>query len=94
MHNLLIAKHEGIRAPASRNIIKKPVVARPTESVRYDGIDHFPKTVAKNRCRLCKDGKTIFMCTKCNMRLCILKHRNCFYSFHKLDMTVSEHLST
>lgn len=63
-------------------IIRKPSIKRPDEDIRYDNVDHFPNTCDRERCKLCQK-KTIFICTKCKMHLCIVKERNCFYTFHK-----------
>ncbi|XP_022815066.1 uncharacterized protein LOC111360518 [Spodoptera litura] len=64
--------------------IKKPVVARPIEEIRYDQVGHFPDSCSYGRCRYCKDGKTNVICIKCNQRLCFVAgKRNCFLNFHK-----------
>lgn len=62
--------------------IKSPVVLRPPTDVSTDKIDHFPIYTTKGRCRICTTGKTNWQCSKCNMRLCLVKNRNCFYIFH------------
>lgn len=64
--------------------IKKPVVARPIEDIRYDQVGHFPDSCSYGRCRYCKDGKTNVVCIKCNQRLCFVAgKRNCFLNFHQ-----------
>lgn len=53
---------------------------------RYDRIDHFPKKMnVKNgqRCKMeqCK-RKSLFMCRKCCVYLCMTGDEDCFYMFH------------
>ncbi|CAH2101307.1 unnamed protein product [Euphydryas editha] len=67
-----------VPGPPSRNKIINPIKVRPAEETRYDGNNHYPIVTSKGRCRKCNSGKTTFMCTKCEMRLCIKKDRNCF----------------
>ncbi|KAF9408381.1 hypothetical protein HW555_011918 [Spodoptera exigua] len=63
--------------------IKKPVVTRPIEDIRYDQVGHFPDSCSYGRCRYCKDGKTNVICIKCNQRLrFVAGKRNCFLNFH------------
>lgn len=55
------------------------------ETIRYDKYDHWPiLTDTKNaqRCKMddCK-RKTMFMCSKCKMYLCVTKS-TCFLNFH------------
>lgn len=68
--------------PAENKIIKKPVVPRPIDDLRYDGIGHLPSITDKGRCRMCKSGYSTMICIKCSTRLCIKRERNCFYEFH------------
>ena len=66
----------------SRGHNSKPI---PQQSIRKDNIDHFPIYKEKRaRCKLpgCKSCPH-FYCQKCNVYLCIDKHKNCFLSFHK-----------
>lgn len=59
---------------------------RPYNDIRFDRIDHLPKHDQKNNPTRCKqnkcDGRTFFLCEKCNVHLCISKTKNCFYEFH------------
>lgn len=62
--------------------IKRTFIPRPPIDVCNDKVDHFPIYSTKGRCRECKTGETHWICTKCNARLCLVKNRNCFYTFH------------
>lgn len=65
-----------------RNLIKSPTY-RPPNDVRYDNESHWPVLVENiGRCKLCADGKTKFMCFKCELHLCLKADRNCFVYFH------------
>lgn len=71
----------------NKKVIQKTVKERPTDSVRYDNVGHFPDSGNKtSRCRYCKDGRTMVYCIKCNMYLCFVvgqkNKRNCFRLFH------------
>ncbi|KOB75618.1 Uncharacterized protein OBRU01_06358, partial [Operophtera brumata] len=63
-------------------VIKAPVAPRPPDSVRYDNVGHLPTFVSQGRCKYCKKGYSSVCCTKCNLRLCMLEKRNCFYQYH------------
>jgi hypothetical protein len=63
--------------------IAKPFLARPVDEARLDCYDHFPVFTTQGRCRLCKNGKTTVICTKCGQRLCHTPKKNCFILFHK-----------
>ncbi|XP_050301554.1 piggyBac transposable element-derived protein 2-like [Anthonomus grandis grandis] len=68
--------------------IRVPVMARPTDDIRYDQIGHFPTFTQKGRCRLCTNGQTTVFCQKCNVRLCFVQGqntRNCFLIYHVKD---------
>lgn len=57
----------------------------PLKEVQLDAVDHFPVIVSKGRCRRCVGGQTSIMCSKCQMRLCIVPGsmpRNCFKDYH------------
>jgi len=79
-----------IGRPSTNLILSKrkrkamPIEAPPKES-RLDNIDHFPIYNTKGRCTYCTKGQTVFSCSKCSLRLCLTKERNCFYSFHKAE---------
>jgi hypothetical protein len=49
-------------------------------------LNHFPATGPTVRCYLCQRRKirheTVFMCTYCEVPLCIHKNRSCFVDFH------------
>ena len=57
----------------------------PDSSIRFDNIDHWPIIVEKrNRCKIEKcSGKTVVMCEKCNVNLCLNNSNNCFKDYHK-----------
>lgn len=63
--------------------IAKPFMPRPVDESRLDCFDHFPVYTSQGRCRLCKNGKTMVMCSKCEQRLCFTVKKNCFLLFHK-----------
>lgn len=72
----------GSLEPASATITK-PFIPRPVDESRLDCFDHFPLYTAQGRCRLCKNGKTMVTCSKCEQRLCFTVKKNCFLLFHK-----------
>lgn len=63
--------------------IKKPVAKRPTNDVRFDKLDHWPKSAKYQRCKYCKNGFASTVCIKCKVNLCYVKNRNCFLAYHK-----------
>lgn len=57
----------------------------PPVQQRTRGADHLPNVTrgVQKRCRMAKcDKKTSVYCTKCNLYLCLMGDRNCFYKFH------------
>lgn len=62
--------------------ISKTVTPRPPQEVRLDGLNHLPDIIAQGRCKLCKTGKTMIVCIKCNQRLCLTQKKKCFIIFH------------
>ncbi|XP_052130530.1 piggyBac transposable element-derived protein 3-like isoform X2 [Frankliniella occidentalis] len=59
----------------------------PSDTHRLNGKNHlivFERK--KGRCSMCRvlgrDGFTFAKCSECNVMLCVLQHRNCFYEFH------------
>ena len=53
----------------------------------FDTVDHLPQFAAtRARCALCSSKKiencTFVRCVSCNIPLCLLKERNCFYFYH------------
>jgi len=60
----------------------RTIIPRPIDDVKFDKYDHFLVRTTKGRCRYCKKGQTIYICTKCNTRLCTVKKRNCYNDFH------------
>ncbi|GAA6072527.1 piggyBac transposable element-derived protein 3-like [Tachysurus ichikawai] len=36
----------------------------------------------RGRCRHCNNGYTNTLCSKCNVRLCLLEEKNCFVDYH------------
>lgn len=58
---------------------------RPVPDVRFDLIEHWPQSIdgEPQRCKLEKcGGRSRIQCMKCNVHLCLNKHRNCFHAFH------------
>lgn len=63
---------------------KRKVSVAPVPDIRYDKVDHWPLIKpTRNRCRLCKDGRTDMQCSKCKVFLCLVKGRNCFTTYHQ-----------
>ena len=50
--------------------------------VRKDLVAHFPRKTGRGRCRQCNKGYTNTQCRKCDVRLCFLDNRDCFWDFH------------
>ena len=53
-------------------------------TLKNDNIGHWPDTVSKElrlRCKECS-AKTATKCIKCNVFLCIMTNRNCFFTYH------------
>lgn len=65
------------------DMITKPFLPRPVDEARLDCFDHFATYTSQGRCRLCKNGKTTVICSKCEQRLCFTPKKNCFLLFHK-----------
>lgn len=57
---------------------------QPLQNVRTDSIGHFPKHSERRvRCKnLQCNGQSRWFCTKCNVHLCLEKHKNCFLIYH------------
>lgn len=66
----------------ARKKIQAPTAPRPVEAVRFDSTGHFPIFITRGRCKYCKTGLTNVNCVKCNLRLCFVQNRNCFYNYH------------
>ena len=54
----------------------------PTNSLRYDKVEHWVVFAEKRRCRLCKTGTPMSKCIKCKVHLCCNNNKNCFISYH------------
>lgn len=56
------------------------------QEIRHSKSRHHPKSSTRRRCALCRTKKkcvqTSWMCTVCNVPLCINKNRDCFQKFH------------
>lgn len=59
---------------------------RPISDVRFDNIGHFPSIDGKSYASRCKNpeckGQSRVMCVKCEIHLCLSKHKNCFMQYH------------
>ncbi|KAJ8890862.1 hypothetical protein PR048_010371 [Dryococelus australis] len=71
-------------APTSVNekLVKRPSAPRPVMEVRLDKYDLSPICAEKAQCRHYKDRQSRIKCMKCNMTLCLISVRNCFYESH------------
>ena len=57
----------------------------PSQPTKLDKVDHFPDYHSideKGKCRHCHIHTNIVYCKKCNVKLCFVKNRNCFFNFH------------
>lgn len=79
--NRLNYHHENPASPVVNRIVE-PVAPRPSEAIRFDNVGHLPVYRERGRCRYCKEGQTSVHCVKCELRLCFLPKRNCFFNFH------------
>lgn len=57
----------------------------PLDSVRSDGISHYPvwKKNARQLCQNCSKFRSFTLCEKCNVFLCYNDKRNCYKEFHE-----------
>ena len=56
----------------------------PPVVVQQDHANHWPMVTSKGRCRFSGcTGRSIIMCTKCRVRLCLNTRNNCFKAFHQ-----------
>ena len=53
---------------------------KPQDYIRRDKVGRWPEIGAtRQRCKnLSGSGKTVILCNKCNIHLCLKKHKNCF----------------
>lgn len=63
--------------------VKKIVTHENHMDVRYDQVGHMPSFASKGRCKFCVKGQTKYICVKCQVRLCLVEDRNCFYNYHQ-----------
>ncbi|KAK3933049.1 PiggyBac transposable element-derived protein 3 [Frankliniella fusca] len=82
---------ESLNSSTEKVVHRARNMQQPPDATRLDGINHmivFEKK--KGRCFMCKafglDGYTFAKCSKCNVKLCVLQHRNCFHDFHTADV--------
>jgi len=68
---------------AARN--RSAATCRPQDDIRGDKIGHWPEVGAtRKRCKnLSCSGKTVILCSKCNVHLCLNKNKNCFKLYHQ-----------
>ena len=66
-------------------VVNYETAPNPTESVRFDCMNHWPEAVVNKPkcCRLkgCK-LRSVFRCSKCMVFLCNKGNKNCFKIFH------------
>lgn len=64
--------------------LHKPIGHRPTQDVQRDQMSHWPEHSDKQRCKNGGCNKyLVIKCNKCNVHLCLNKHKNCFIEFHQ-----------
>ena len=62
---------------------KRCAVNAPAREICLDNVGHLPNFSEKQqRCKHCKSGYSRIFCEKCQVHLCLVTSRNCFYSFH------------
>ncbi|CAF1264246.1 unnamed protein product [Didymodactylos carnosus] len=63
---------------------RRSSIRLPPIVVQHDGVNHWPATTGKGRCRFpgCS-GKSTILCSKCKVRLCLNTRNNCFIAFHQ-----------
>ncbi|KAK6192301.1 hypothetical protein SNE40_003793 [Patella caerulea] len=74
---------EGVEQP--QNKLRRPIMVRPVDDVRYDAVGHWPSHSDKGRCKRCKHGWSRIKCAKCGVVLCLNNVRNCFEDFHLIN---------
>lgn len=83
-HSNTNTKHTKIVSLKKKNTAEK----KPHNRLRYDQISHFPAVDTNRNGTRCKNEnctqKTHFLCTKCNVHLCLKSDRNCYKDFHIL----------
>lgn len=66
---------------------KRYAVAMPCDDKRFDGFEHWPVSDDLKHPLRCRkeqcDSKSRMRCQKCNVYLCLTKHKNCFVTFHQ-----------
>jgi hypothetical protein len=78
-----------LNVEGAKHLIQKPVVPRPFDNERKDNIGHWPAWLhKKSRCRNCQKNTTFVQCLKCEMSLCFVPTRNCFFQFHHRQTVV------
>jgi len=69
--------------PKPKNISSSSCIAN--KDTRFDKLDHWVDLVKENnqrkRCKLC-GVTTTSRCIKCNVFLCLVRDKNCFYIYH------------
>lgn len=58
-------------------LTKNPGGYRPHIDVRFD----VTYSDSQGQCKHCINTKTRVWCTKCNLNLCVVPHKNCFHAF-------------
>ncbi|XP_044762210.1 uncharacterized protein LOC123319357 [Coccinella septempunctata] len=57
------------------------------QEIRYDSCTHMPVHGTSRRCALCSTTavphKTRWMCSRCNVGLCLTEKKNCFLDSHR-----------
>lgn len=81
-----------VRGLPESSVKRRRLATNDSAPARYDPGGHFPNfdgKKSKSRCKM--HGCTHFThvyCLRCDVHLCFVKGRNCFYEFHQNDPSV------
>lgn len=75
-------------SPVSRRFKPNNYEVCPVSEIRFDTVGHMPLHNGKTQSGRCKNpgcttGRSHFVCSKCEVHLCLNKDRNCFLKFHQ-----------
>lgn len=68
---------------------KREMKIHVNNALRHDGYDHLPKFVEAKYASGCKNQgcrqKPFWLCSRCDVHLCLTRQRNCFREYHIND---------